>query len=165
MLTRLLLLSLITASLTVVAGCGTTERSGNLGDTLAAEGLEVTVREVDTSVPVPKVDVTGLSRPAPGKQLVGARVRVCSAHGGATGPYDFGLETTSDDHGTLKYPERNYEQSFESLREGCGEGWVVFEIPVGSQPDRVTFGFEDTGSAAQPQTQVDARFSWAVSPG
>lgn len=152
----------IIAALAVAVGCGTTESSGKVGDTLSAKGLEVTVQEVDTSVPVPKIDVTGLSRPAPGKQLVGARVHVCSTHGGATGPYDFGVETTSGDHGGLKYPERNYDQSFESLRDGCGGGWVVFEIPAGSEPDRVTFGFEDTGSAPQPQSQVDARFSWDI---
>jgi hypothetical protein len=49
------------------------------------------------------------------------------------------------------------------VRDGCGEGWVVFEIPQASQPDRVTFGFEDTGTSQHPETQVDAKFSWAVS--
>jgi hypothetical protein len=38
----------------------------------------------------------------------------------------------------------------------------VFEIPARNQPERITFGFEDTGSAYKPQSQVDARFSWAV---
>jgi hypothetical protein len=145
-----------------VAGCGTTERSGDVGDTLTAKGLEATVEQVDTHVPVPASDVTGLSQPTPGSKLVGARVHVCSDHGGAIGAFDFGLQTSSGD-GRLKYPERNYDDSFETVRDGCGDGWVVFEIPESADPERVTFGFEDTGTAQRPQTAVDAKFSWAVS--
>jgi hypothetical protein len=145
------------------AGCGTTERSGDVGDTLTAKGLEATVEQVDTDVPVPASDVTGLSQPAPGSRLVGARVRVCSDHGGAIGAYAFGLDASSGDDARLKYPQRNYDDSFETVRDGCGDGWVVFEIPESDQPERVTFGFEDTGTSRQPQTAVDAKFSWTVS--
>lgn len=144
-------------------GCGTTEKSGEVGDTLSAKGLEATLEEVDADVPVPTNDVTGLSQPAPGFKLVGARVRVCSDHGGSIGAYDFGLDTNSSDDARLKYPERNYADSFETLRDGCGDGWVVFETPQASQPDRVTFGFEDTGMSTRPQTAVNAKFSWTVS--
>jgi hypothetical protein len=38
-------------------------------------------------------------------------------------------------------PERNYDDSSETVRDGCGDGWVVFEIPQTSQPDKVTFCF------------------------
>jgi hypothetical protein len=31
-----------------------------------------------------------------------------------------------------------------------------------ARPEKVRFGFEDTGTAQEPQTQVDARFSWTV---
>src|SRR3954454_8530598 len=125
-----------------VAGCGTTEKSGKVGDTLSAKGLQATVQEVDAHVPVPASDVTGLSQPAPGTKLVGAQVKVCSEHGGAIGAYDFGLEPSSGD-ATLKYPERNYGDSFETVRDGCGDGWVVFQIPESADAERVTFGFED----------------------
>jgi hypothetical protein len=145
------------------AGCGSTEKSGQVGDTLSAKGLQATVEQVDTSVPVPESDVTGLSQPAQGSKLVGAQVRVCSDHGGAIGPYDFGLATGSGDDTTQKYPEQNYDDSFEIVRDGCGDGWVVFEIPQASSPDRVTFGFEDTGTSQHPETQVNAKFSWTLS--
>ena len=102
------------------SGCGTTEKSGQVGDEL-------------------------------------------SDHGGAVGPYDFGLDTSSGDDAKLKYPEQNYDDSFETVRDGCGDGWVVFEIPESSQADKVTFGFEDTGTSQHPETQVDAKFSWTVS--
>ena len=109
---------------------------------------------MDTKVPVHKNDVTGLSQPSPGSKLVGARAKVCSDHGGAVDPYDFGLDTSSGDDAKLKYPEQNYDDSFETVRDG----WVVFEIPQSSQADKVTFGFEDTGTSQHPETQVDAKF-------
>lgn len=144
-----------------ITGCGTTEKSGQVGDTLSAKGLQATLDEVDTHVPVPASDVTGLSQPAPGTKLVGARVKVCSDHGGAIGPFDFGLDSSSGD-GTLKYPERNYDDSFETVRDDCGDGWVVFQIPESADPERVTFDFEDTGTSQHPETEVHAKFSWSV---
>jgi hypothetical protein len=160
--TRALILCLLAGSATTSLGCGKTERSAAVGEKLSAKGLEVTVEKVDTAVPVPKRDVTGLSQPAPGFELVGARVRICSNHAGATGPYDFGIETSGGGQGRLKFPETNYADSFDSLRDGCGGGWVVFEVPDTSTPERVTFGFDDTGSARRPQNRVSARFSWTV---
>jgi hypothetical protein len=89
--------------------------------------------------------------------------RRAQRHGGAVGPCDFGLDTSSGDDAKLKYPEQNYDDSFETVRDGCGDGWVVFEIPQSSQAEKVTFGFEDTGTSQHPETQVDAKFSWTVS--
>ena len=157
----LLLLAACGAVALAVAGCGTTEKSGQVGDTLSAKGLQATLEQVDTRVPVPASDVTGLSQPAPGTKLVGARVKVCSDHGGAIGPYDFGLDSSSGE-ATLKYPERNYDDSFETVRDGCGDGWVVFQIPESADPERVTFDFEDTGTAQHRETEVHAKFSWSV---
>ena len=156
------LLLVLGAALAATAGCGTTEESGVVGDTLEAKGLRVTVEAVDTSVPAPTADVTGLSKPTPGSSLVGVRARVCSDHGGAIGGFDFGLETSDGDDGSLKHPQRNYSTSLETVRDGCGGGWVVFEIPKGSRPGRVSFGFEDTGTAMDQSENVDARFSWSV---
>lgn len=134
-----------------------------MGDTLTAKGIQVTVERVDRSVPVPQNDVTGTSQPSPGTKLVGVLAKVCSNHGGAIGSYDFGLDPDSGS-ATQKYVENNYSNGFDTVRSGCGSGWLVFEIPRSSAPDRVTFGFEDTGSAEPGggANQVDARFSWSV---
>jgi hypothetical protein len=155
-------LCLLAALAAIASGCGSSEESGDVGDVLEAKGLQVSVKRVDTGVPVPANDITGLSTPTPGSKLVGALVAVCSDHGGAIGPYDFGVETDSGDNGRLKFPQMNYTKGFDSLRADCGGGWVVFEVPAGSTPDRITFGFEDTGSRYNQQSQVDAKFSWAV---
>src|SRR5262249_2407484 len=110
------------------SGCGSSVESGKVGDTLTAKGLKATVLRVDDAVPVPRNDITGLSTPSPGSKLVGARVRVCSNHGGAIGPYDFGIETTNGKQGQLKFPQHNYADGLDIVRTGCGSGWVVFEI-------------------------------------
>lgn len=149
----------------LVGACGTTEESGDVGETLSAKGLRVTVERVDPSVPANAGDVTGLSRPSPGSKLVGVRARVCNDHGGATGPFDFGLETASGDDGRLRFPQRNYATSLDTVRDGCGGGWVVFEIPSGSKPERVTYAFQDTGTAMDQSENVDARLSWSVTGG
>jgi hypothetical protein len=133
-----------------------------VGDTLEAEGLRVAVEAVDTSVPTPKEDVTGLSQPSPGSTLVGVRAHVCSDHSGAIGGFDFGFDTRDGADGRLKQTQRNYPKSLEVVRDGCGDGWVVFEVPKGSRPDTVSFGFEDTGTAMDESENVDARFSWSV---
>lgn len=142
--------------------CGKTERSGAIGDELSAKGLRVTVQRVDASPPVPARDVTGLSVPAPGYSLVGVRVKVCSNHGGAIGQYDFGLKASQGD-ARLKFPAMNYPRSFDTVRSGCDDGWIVFEVPRGARPEKVTFGFQDTGSRRHERNRVDARFSWDAS--
>jgi hypothetical protein len=155
-------LACLLAACAAILGCGSTEKSGSVGETLSAKGLQVSVERVDTRVPVPADDVTGLSSPSSGSKLTGVLVRVCSDHGGAIGPYDFGIETSAGS-GHLKFPAMNYAKPFESLRADCGGGWIVFEIPAGSRPEKVTFGFKDTGSAGpQGNSEVDARFSWSV---
>ena len=143
------------------AGCGKTEKSGSVGDELTADDLEVTVLEVDQRPPKPRRDVTGLSLPARGYRLVGVRVKVCSDHGGAIGPYSFSIES-SQGKGRLKFPARNYRDDFEAIRDDCGDGWVVFEIPADSKATKVRFGYEDTGTSQRPQDAVDARFEWEV---
>jgi hypothetical protein len=144
------------------AGIGVTERSGSVGDELTAKGLRVTVKKLDGHVPVPASDLSGLSSPGSGRRLIGARVRVCSDHGGAIGTYDFGVETSAGE-GRVKFPALNYDDRFESLRGGCDSGWLVLEIPRESRLEKITFRFEDTGSN-QPGSndEVDARFAWKV---
>jgi hypothetical protein len=154
--------SLVAVVLAGCAGIGVTEKSGSLGDELTAKGLRVTVKKLDREVPVPDRDLSGLSSPRAGHRLVGARVRVCSDHGGAIGTYDFGVETSAGE-GRVKFPALNYDDRFESLRDGCDSGWLVLEIPTEGRLTAITFRFEDTGSN-QPGSndEVDARFSWKV---
>jgi len=161
---RLVLPAIAGVAALAAAGCGTTEKTGSVGDELTANGIQVTVSKVTTDVPVPANDVTGLSAPSPGSRLAGALAKVCSNHGGAIGSYDFGMHSTDGD-GKLKFPESNLSPAFDTVRSDCGTGWVVFEIPAGAKPTSVSFGFQDTGSAeASDNNQVNARFTWNANP-
>lgn len=160
------LLAGVAALLAVIpSGCGTDEKSGAVGDRLSVDHVSVTLQKVDTTVPVPERDVTGLTRPAPGNTLFGARVRVCTSGVGAVVPTSFGVDLQGGGHGRLKYPERNYPHGYDAVRDGCGSGWLVFDVPQGSTVDRLTFAFVNTGSSnhrMSGQDEVDVRFTWAV---
>jgi hypothetical protein len=157
------ILALVLSGALGLAACGTTEKSGAVGETLTAKGLEVTVKQVDTEVPVPKSDITGLSTPSAGMSLVGVEAEVCSDdHGGAIGSYSFSLEGTDGAEGELKFPSQNYPTPFDTVRDGCGTGWIVFELPETSEPSEVRFGFEDTGNAMDESENVDAKFTWSA---
>jgi hypothetical protein len=144
------------------AGCGTTEKEGSVGDELTAEGLEVTVDRVDRSSPEPRSDITGLSKPGRGRRLVGVHVRACSEWGTALKQFDFSVEA-SGATAKPKLPTKNYRDAFEPIRDGCGDGWLVFEVPADSKPERVRFEFTDTGRPGQGGDDgVEAELSWDV---
>ena len=146
----------------LAAGCGTTEKAASVGDELTAEDLEVTVEKVDQKPPRPKRDVTGLSLPADGYKLVGVRVKVCSGHGGAINSSAFSIEA-SEGEGRLKFPARNYRDDFKVVRDDCGDGWIVFEIPEESNATKVKFEFEDTGHGGPARDDgTKAKFEWAL---
>jgi hypothetical protein len=147
-----------------VGGCiagGETKRTGAVGDKLAAERVEVTVERIDRRTPVPRKDITGLSLPAEGYELVGVLVNVCSGYGAAIGQFDFELETTAGD-GRPKYTAKNYDRSFDTIRDECGRGWIVYEIPRESRPTRVRFAFDESGTSRDQSDNVRARFEWEV---
>ncbi len=154
-------LALLAAAM-LLAGCGKTEKSASVGATLKHNAIEVTVQRVDPAAPI-RDDVTGLGRPLPGNHLIGVRVRACVGRGAALGPTAFGLDVR-DGSARLKFPATNYSDRFASVFSGdCGEGWVVFEAPVGAVPEAVTLTYDDTGSA-QPSNrrETHARFRWKL---
>ena len=53
-------------ALALLAGCGTTTKSGVVGDMLSGGGVNATLARVDRHPVVPRDDVSGLSTPAPG---------------------------------------------------------------------------------------------------
>ena len=148
-----------------ISGCGTATRSGLLGETLSTGSLHVIVERVDLHQPMPAGDVTGLSRPALGNRLVGARVRVCSQIGPAIGTWDFSVAVDGGGQSIVNNVQTNYTYSFDSLRQGCAAGWIVFQIPRSSTPSAIRFSFDDTGDAAgayPSRGETHARFSWAL---
>jgi hypothetical protein len=149
----------------MLSGCGlnTTTKSGPVGGTLKAGGLRVTVVKVDNSVPKPEArDITGLGTPTDGMRFFGVKVKVCTDRGQAIGPYDFRLKVDGGKP-KLRFPQSVYSNDFDSVRDGCAGGWIVFEAPQDSRAKTVIFKYDDTGSA-QPggDEEKHARFSWDV---
>jgi hypothetical protein len=159
-------LSWLAAGLLLLAGCGlnSTTRSGEVGDTLEAGGLRASVVEVDPSVPRPEGrDYSGLGTPAKGMRFFGVDVKVCTDRGKAIGPYDFRLKLDGGDKARLRFPQSVYPDDFDSVRDGCARGWIVFEAPKDTRAEEVSFKYDDTGSAqASGDTEKHARFSWKV---
>ncbi|MFL5830229.1 MAG: hypothetical protein ACJ76X_09960 [Solirubrobacteraceae bacterium] len=161
-------LLLVAAGAVALLGCGTTSKSGHVGDGLSAGGVQVTIERIDRRPPVPSDDVSGLSTPAPGDRLIGARVKVCSKVGAAIGTYDFSLTLADGGQAQVKFPAQNYPDGFDVVRTGCGRGWIVFEYPRPTRPSEIHFKFDDTGDSAGAgnpggsRQETHERFSWKL---
>jgi hypothetical protein len=149
----------------VLAGCNTTTKTGAVGDTLSGSGVSVTLLRVDGQPHIPRPDIGGLSTPASGDRLLGAKVRVCSNQGGAIGTFDFAVDVDGGGSGRVKYPQGNYANGFDAVRTGCAAGWLVFEFPSYSTPTKIRFAYDNTGSnePGDQQQESHERFSWSLS--
>jgi hypothetical protein len=159
---RVTIVSSITAAV-ALAGCGTTSKSGHVGSTLSGDGVAVTLQRVDEHPPVPRYDVTGLSRPTRGDRLLGARAKVCSSVGPAIGQYQFTAATSDGGELHPKYAASNYPDPFDVVRVGCTSGWIVFEAPAEIRFTEIRFRFDNEGGqvAGQPP-EAHVRFSWKL---
>ena len=120
---------------------------------------------VDLKAPADKGDITGLSTPRSGTRFVGVKVNVCNDSAQAIKPYDFELELDTGDslHSVHpRLPVTIYSDDFETLRDGCERGWMVFELPEEARPEAVKFKYDDTGSASAGDTEKHVRFRWDV---
>jgi hypothetical protein len=146
-------------------GLNTTSKDGEVGETLSAGGLKVTVSRVDSEVRGPSGrDFSGLGTPADGMRFFGVKVKVCTDRGQAIGTFNFKLDLDGDDTARSRFPQSVYSDGFDTVRDGCGSGWLVFEGSKGSTPEKVSFKYDDTGSARPgADKEKHARFSWKVS--
>lgn len=164
---RPLLVLLAVVAANTAAGCGTTERTGAVGDELTAKATRVTLLAVDRRPPQRR-DVTGLGAAAPGFRLVGAHVRACTDRDQAVGVWQFGVRLAGGASGArIKYPQTIYADGFDHVRSGCDDGWVVFEVPDGATPSAITFGHDDTGTSGPYRGMggmpaIHARFTWTL---
>ena len=127
-----------------LGACGTTEKSGQGGQTLSDGGLKVGVLKVE--------------RPRPGQ--VGVRVRACTDDDQAVKSYDFQLRRSGGDTVRPQYVATTYSDRFPVTRSGCGDGWLVFEIRRADRAEAVKFSYDDTGNNRQPGREKHTRFTW-----
>ena len=138
----------------VLAGCGTEEKKGEVGDELEAGSVRAKVTEFSSRVPG--------SRPAQDRQRFGALAQVCKDSEQSINAFAFSLSLENGEAERV-YPQRSYPSGFNSLRDGCEDGWLVYDAPAGSKPTAVKFEYEDTGQGGPGGDDGEhVKFEWAV---
>ena len=89
-------------------------------------------------------------------------VKACTDQDQAIKAYDFELARTGGDALHPRLPTRAYSDPFEVVRSGCGEGWMVFELPGSDRAETVGFTYDDTGANRSGRSQKHLRFKWKV---
>lgn len=155
------LLPVLLPAALALAACGSTERSGAIGDTLEGRQVQVKLLRFKRRVKERR-DVTGLGAAGRGMRLVAADVGLCNRSGQAVVAYHFTLEHTG---GTAhpRYPQSALSHGFESVRDGCEHGWIVFAIPGDAEAQRLRYRFDDTGTARPGDRREEHdRFDWSL---
>src|SRR4051794_3768058 len=91
----------------VLAGCGTTERHGGVGDALKGDHVQAKLLRF-----VP---------PAAGKRLAAAELAVCNDTGAAAIPWRFELRLGGGSN-LHPQPTSEYQNELETVRDGCDSG-------------------------------------------
>jgi hypothetical protein len=151
----------------VLAGCGTTERHGGLGDALKGDHMQAKVLRFVPTVPERKLghDVTGLNAPGAGMRFAAADLALCNDTGAAALPWRFELRLDDGSSVHPHQPTSVYADALEPVRDGCDQGWVVWEVPSGAQAKSLYFEFDYSHQTANGSSYRDDehdRFHWAL---
>jgi hypothetical protein len=138
-----------------LAGCGTNEEKGDVGERLEAGSVKATVTKFSSKVPG--------SKPDPGRRYLAAHLDVCKDSEQSINAFAFGLALAGGGEANRVYPQRSYGDGFSALRDGCEKGWLVFSAPADAKPRAVTFKYEDTGQGGPGGDDGEKlEFEWAV---
>jgi hypothetical protein len=126
-----------------LAGCGTAERQGGVGDTLEAGSITATLERARAGA---------------------VRVHLCNRNGQAVIAYHFTLELDSGNEIPPTYVPGQFHDGFEPVRNGCERGWIGFAVPGGARAVRLVYRFDDTGEGGQYSHDYGehARFEWTL---
>jgi hypothetical protein len=125
-----------------------TSRSGGVGDTLQAKTVSARLIEVKAG-PQYSVDVG-----------------VCNKQDAAIIAWDFQLVL---DDGTKLHPAfATGAHEFDGTREGCAQGWIRYDVPHGSKPEKLDYRYDGPNGRSQYQNRTSGgnqehdRFSWSL---
>jgi hypothetical protein len=158
---------LLVIAVLVLAGCGTTERHGKVGDALKNRHLQAKLLDFVPTVPERRLghDVTGLNAPAHGMRFAAADVAVCNDTGAAAIPWRFELRLAGGASVHPKQPTFVYDDALDVVRDGCDSGWVVWEVPSGAKAKSLYYEFDwthRTSSTSSSTTGEHDRFHWSL---
>ena len=145
----------LACAMIAMAGCGTEEKKGDVGDRLEAGSVKAAVTDFSSKVPG--------AEPGAGRRSYGARLEVCKDSEQSINAFAFALALEGGGEADHVYPQRAYDDGFDSLRDGCEDGWLVYDAPKGSTPRAVKFEYEDTGQGGPGGDDGEhVKFEWAV---
>ena len=139
------LLPLLLLAAVLVAGCGTTDRHGSVGDTLQAKTVSARLIEVD------------------GHGLYGVDVGVCNQQDAAIIPWHFQLVLADGRRLHPRYPDLE-DNAFDGTRKGCARGWIRYDVPPGARPKELDYRYDGTDGTSQythPSEEHD-HFVWTL---
>jgi hypothetical protein len=135
---------LIVALLAVLAGCGTTEEEGRVGDTLSSRTLDVTLQRA------------GWAQDGG----YGVRVKLCRDEPGqAINSFAFTLVLADEREAD---PDALRTTFGVSRAEGCEAGAIVFPVARERDVDHLRFDYDDTGSQQPGDREEHATFTWRL---
>ncbi len=150
----------------VLAGCGTTSIRGEVGDALKGEHLQAKLLAWVPTVPERRLrdDVTGLNTPRRGMRFAAVDVALCNDTGAAAMAWQFELRMDDGAKARPHQPTSVYENTLETVRDGCERGWVVFQIPTGARPTALQYEFDwsEPGINGVPRDSEHVRFDWSL---
>ena len=150
----------------LLGGCGATERHGRVGDALKGDHLQAKLLAWVPTVPdrLLRDDVTGLNQPARGMRFAAVDVALCNDTGAAAMAWQFELRMDDGAKAHPHQPTSVYDDTLDTVREGCERGWVVFQIPAGARPTTLHYEFDwsQPGVNGVPRDSEDVRFDWSL---
>jgi hypothetical protein len=159
--------ALLLALAALLAGCAT-ERHGKVGDALKNDHMQAKLLEFVPAVPDRRIghDVTGLNAPGRGMRFAAADVAVCNDTGAAAIPWRFELRLADGSSVHPRQPTSVYDDSLETVRDGCDEGWVVWAVPTAAKAKSLYYEFDWShqqtyGSSSSSEGEHD-RFFWSL---
>jgi hypothetical protein len=151
-----------------LAACGTTERHGKVGDALKGDHMQAKLLAFVATVPERRLghDVTGLNAPARGMRFAAADVAVCNDTGAAAIPWRFELRLGDGSSVHPQQPVSVYDNELETVRDGCDDGWVVWQVPAAAKAESVYYEFDHSEQIGQPGSgsvrEEHDRFHWSL---
>ncbi len=129
-----------------LAGCGTEEKKGEVGDELEAGSVRAELKEVSARA-----------------GHFGANAELCKDSEQSVNAFAFSLALEGGGEAERVYPQRVYDDGFGRVRDGCEGGWLVYDVPKGSKPSALKFEYEDTGQGGPGGDDGEhIKFEWKL---
>lgn len=152
----------------VLAGCGTTQRHGSVGDALKGDHVQAKLLDFVPRVPDKRLghDNSGLNAPARGMRFAAADVALCNDTGAAAIEWAFTLRLADGSTVHPSIASSVYPDMMQTVRNGCDSGWLIYPVPARAKAVALRYRFDYShrgsyGSSSATDSEHD-RFDWSL---